>query len=51
MTVTQLTITIPNEPGDLEKISELMGDAGVNILAILVSTTTPLAPDAVTCSG
>ncbi len=41
MTVTQLTISIPNEPGDLEKISELLGDAGVNMLAILVSTTTP----------
>ncbi|MDJ0766701.1 MAG: ACT domain-containing protein [Myxococcota bacterium] len=41
MTVTQLTISIPNKPGDLAKISELLGDAGVNILAILVSTTTP----------
>ncbi len=41
MSVTQLTITIPNEPGSLARISEMLGDAGVNILAFFVSTTTP----------
>jgi hypothetical protein len=40
-TVTELSIKIPNEPGDLAKISQLMGDAGANLIAILVSTTTP----------
>jgi hypothetical protein len=41
MTVRQLTITIPNQPGQMARISEMMGDAGVNILALFVSTTTP----------
>lgn len=41
MTVTELTIKIPNEPGDLAKISQLLGDAGLNLIGILVSTTTP----------
>lgn len=41
MTVKQMTLQIPNKPGDMAKISALMGDAGVNILGILVSTATP----------
>ncbi len=41
MTVRQLTINIPNQPGQMARISEMMGDAGVNILALFVSTTTP----------
>ncbi|MCA1989639.1 MAG: ACT domain-containing protein [Desulfarculus sp.] len=41
MTVKQITIQIPNQPGQLARVSELMGDAGVNILALFVSTTTP----------
>jgi len=41
MTVTELTIQIPNQPGDLAKVSQLLGDAGANLIAILVSTTTP----------
>lgn len=41
MTVTELTIQIPNQPGDLAKISQVLGDGGVNLIAILVTTTTP----------
>ena len=41
MTVKQITIAIPNEPGSLAGVSEMMGDAGVNILAFFVSTNTP----------
>lgn len=41
MTVKQITIRIPNEPGQLSRISEMMGDAGVNIVALFVSTSTP----------
>jgi hypothetical protein len=41
MTVKQLTITMPNKPGQLALVSEILGDAGVNILAFFVSTTTP----------
>lgn len=41
MTITQLTINIPDSPGQLAVISEMMGDAGVNIIAFFVSTTTP----------
>ncbi|MFH1060487.1 MAG: ACT domain-containing protein [Pseudomonadota bacterium] len=41
MTVKQITIRIPNQPGQLSRISEMMGDAGVNIVALFVSTATP----------
>ncbi len=41
MTVKQISIIIPNQPGQMARISEMMGDAGVNILALFVSTTTP----------
>lgn len=41
MTVTQLTINIPDRPGQLAAISEMMGEAGVNIIAFFVSTNTP----------
>ncbi|MBU1276581.1 MAG: ACT domain-containing protein [Proteobacteria bacterium] len=40
MTVKQLTITMPNKPGQLASISETLGDAGVNVLAFFVSTST-----------
>lgn len=40
MTVTQLTINLPNRPGEMAKISEMMGEVGVNILALFVSTAT-----------
>lgn len=40
MTVTQLSIPIANKPGELARISEMMGDAGVNILALFVTTVT-----------
>jgi len=40
MTVKQLTITMTNKPGQLASISEILGDAGVNILAFFVSTAT-----------
>ena len=41
MTVKQITIRIPNQPGQLARISEMMGDAGINIVALFVSTATP----------
>jgi hypothetical protein len=41
MTVKELAIDIPNEPGQLAAISEMMGEAGVNIIALFVSTATP----------
>ncbi len=41
MTVKQLTITMPNKPGQLASVSEMLGDAGINILAFFVSTKTP----------
>ncbi|MEW5911944.1 MAG: ACT domain-containing protein [Thermodesulfobacteriota bacterium] len=41
MTVKQLTMTMPNKPGQLASVSEILGDAGVNILAFFVSTSTP----------
>lgn len=40
MTVKQLTISMPNKPGQLASVSEILGDAGVNILAFFVSTST-----------
>lgn len=41
MTVKQISIGIPNQPGQMAQISETMGDAGVNIIALFVSTKTP----------
>ncbi len=41
MTVKQITIEMPNRPGQLATISELLGEAGINILALFVSTKTP----------
>ena len=38
MTVEQLTIRIPNRPGELAAVSSQLGQAGVNILAFFVST-------------
>ena len=40
MTVKQLTITMPNQPGQLASVSEMLGDAGVNVLGLFVSTST-----------
>jgi ACT domain-containing protein len=34
MTIKQITIEIPNQPGQMAKVSDLMGEAGVNILAL-----------------
>ena len=45
MTVKQLTITMTNKPGQLASISEILGDAGVNILAFFVSTATGTATE------
>lgn len=39
MTVKQITITMPNQPGQLARISEMMGEAGVNIIALFITTT------------
>ncbi|KMY67460.1 hypothetical protein AAU61_11550 [Desulfocarbo indianensis] len=41
MTVKQISMDIPNQPGQMARISEMMGDAGVNIVALFVSTKTP----------
>ena len=41
MTVKQITIEIPNEPGQMAIISDILGEAGVNILALFISTKTP----------
>ncbi|MFH1035839.1 MAG: ACT domain-containing protein [Pseudomonadota bacterium] len=41
MTVKQICIKMANQPGQLSKISELMGEAGVNIIALFVTTSTP----------
>ncbi len=41
MTVKQISIKMANQPGQLAKISELMGEAGVNIIALFVTTSTP----------
>ena len=41
MTVKQITIEIPNEPGQMAIISDILGEAGINILALFVSTKTP----------
>jgi hypothetical protein len=40
MTVKELAIQVPNQPVQLAKISELMREAGINILALFVSTDT-----------
>ncbi len=40
MSIEQLSIRMENKPGQLAKISEMMGDAGVNILAFFVTTAT-----------
>ncbi len=40
MTVKQLTLSMANKPGQLASISEILGDAGINILAFFVSTAT-----------
>lgn len=41
MTVKQICISMANQPGQLAKVSELMGEAGVNIIALFVTTSTP----------
>ncbi|CAO0820982.1 ACT domain-containing protein [Desulfarculales bacterium] len=40
MTVKQISIRMANQPGQLARISELMGEAGVNIIALFVTTFT-----------
>lgn len=40
MTIKQISIEMPDKPGQLARISDMMGDAGVNILALFVSTAT-----------
>lgn len=40
MTVTQLSIPVDNKPGQLARISEMLGDAGINIIALFVTTIT-----------
>ena len=40
MTVKQLTISMPNKPGQLSSVSEMLGDTGVNVLGFFVSTST-----------
>jgi len=38
MVLKQISITLPNRPGELSKISDLLGDEGVNIRAIASAT-------------
>ncbi len=40
-TVTELSIQLTNEAGSLAAVSAQLGDAGINIIALFVSTTTP----------
>ncbi len=49
MTVKQITIEIPNEPGQMAIISDLLGEAGVNLLALFVSTKTPQGSGLIRC--
>lgn len=37
MTITQLSIKMINRPGELSKVSDIMGDQGINIRAITAS--------------
>jgi hypothetical protein len=34
MIAQQLTVAIPNQPGQLSKVSELLGDTGINVKAV-----------------
>jgi len=34
MIITQLSVKIPNKPGQLSAVSDLLGDAGVNVKAL-----------------
>ena len=38
MVLKQISISLPNRPGELSKISDLLGDEGVNIRAIASAT-------------
>ncbi len=40
-TVTELSIELKNEAGQLATVSSQLGEAGINIIALFVSTTTP----------
>lgn len=40
MTIRQLSVVLPNRPGRLSLVSELLGKGGVNIRAISVADTT-----------
>jgi hypothetical protein len=40
-TVRQLSLELRNEPGQLAAISARLGEGGVNIIALFVTTTTP----------
>lgn len=39
MAITQVSVSMANKPGVLSGISELLGDHGVNLLALMVATT------------
>ena len=38
MAITQVSVTMENKPGVLSSISEMMGEAGANLLALMVAT-------------
>ncbi|MBF0508560.1 MAG: ACT domain-containing protein [Deltaproteobacteria bacterium] len=37
MNITQLTMLLPNDPGALSKVSEILGENGINIIALTVA--------------
>ena len=40
MAIVQVSVTMENNPGVLSAISEMMGEAGANLLALMVATAT-----------
>lgn len=40
MAIIQVSVTMENSPGILSGISEMLGEAGVNLLALMVATST-----------
>ncbi len=49
MSVKQITVQMPNQPGALSNLSTMLGAAGVNIIAFFVSTTTPKGTGLLRC--
>jgi hypothetical protein len=49
MSVKQITVQMPNQPGALSNLSTMLGAAGVNIIAFFVSTSTPTGTGLLRC--